>query len=141
MPPKPKLLFRAYSELKLEGALATEQRRSAALEESLAIARKNAREAGVGKLIEFREGDAVKLPLPSDEGLIVCNPPYGERMLEQKSAQQLYADFGRRVRGADGWKKYIISSEPDFEHFFGAPAKKKRKLYNGRLQCNLYMYF
>jgi len=108
---------------------------------SLEIACENARKAGVGGMIEFRAGDATKLPLPCDTGLIVCNPPYGERMLEQKSAQQLYADFGRRVRGADGWKKYIISSEPDFEHFFGAPAKKKRKLYNGRLQCNLYMYF
>jgi putative N6-adenine-specific DNA methylase len=108
---------------------------------SLEIARENARKAGVARYIEFREGDATKLPLPCDTGLIVCNPPYGERMLEQNSAQRLYADFGRHLKFADGWKKYIISSEPEFEHYYGTPAKKKRKLYNGRLQCNLYMYF
>ena len=109
--------------------------------ESLAIAKENARKAGVAKLIEFREADATKEPLPCDRGLIVCNPPYGERMLEQRSAQKLYHEFGRHIRFADGWKKYIISSEPEFEHYFGKPAAKKRKLYNGRLQCNVYMYF
>ena len=108
---------------------------------SLQIAKENARKAGVGRLIDFREGDATKLPLPCDKGLIVCNPPYGERMLEQRAAQRLYHDFGRHIRFSDGWKKYIISSEPEFEHYFGAQAAKKRKLYNGRLQCNVYMYF
>ena len=96
---------------------------------SLEIAQQNARKAGVGKLIEFREADATKMSLPADKGLIVCNPPYGERMLEQRSAQRLYSAFGRHLKYADGWKKYIISSV------------KKRKLYNGRLQCNVYMYY
>ena len=108
---------------------------------ALDIARDNARKAGVGKLIDFREADATKMNLPTDKGLMVCNPPYGERMLEQRSAQQLYRAFGRHVKFADGWKKYIISSEPEFEHYFGKQATKKRKLYNGRLQCNVYMYF
>ena len=108
---------------------------------SLDIARANARKAGVAGYIEFKEGDATKLPLPTDRGLIVCNPPYGERMLEQRSAQQLYRHLGRHLRFADGWKKYIISSEPEFEHYFGKQAVKKRKLYNGRLQCNVYMYY
>ena len=100
-----------------------------------------ARKAGVGKLIEFREADATKMSLPTDKGLLVCNPPYGERMLEQRSAQRLYGGFGRHLKYADGWKKYIISSEPEFEHYFGRQAVKKRKLYNGRLQCNVYMYY
>ena len=65
------------------------------------------------------------MSLPSDRGLIVCNPPYGERMLEQRSAQRLYQAFGRHIKFADGWKKYIISSEPEFEHYFGKPAAKK----------------
>lgn len=108
---------------------------------SLSIAIANAKKAGVSKYIEFREGDATKLPLPAPSGLIVCNPPYGERMMEQRSAQQLMRAFGRHLRYADGWSKYIISSEAEFEHWFGAPATKKRKLYNGRLQCNLYMYY
>lgn len=109
--------------------------------ESLEIARENARKAGVGRLIEFREGDATKLPLPAESGVLVCNPPYGERMLEQRSAQRLYQELGRHLRYADKWKKYIISSEPEFEHYFGTAATKKRKLYNGRLQCNVYMYY
>lgn len=108
---------------------------------SLEIAQQNARKAGVGKLIEFCEADATKMSLPTDKGLLVCNPPYGERMLEQRSAQRLYGAFGRHLKYADGWKKYIISSEPEFEHYFGRQAVKKRKLYNGRLQCNVYMYY
>ena len=108
---------------------------------SLEIAKENAKKAGVAKWIEFCEADATKMSLPSDRGVIVCNPPYGERMLEQRSAQRLYQAFGRHLKFADGWKKYIISSEPEFEHYFGKPAVKKRKLYNGRLQCNVYMYF
>ncbi len=108
---------------------------------ALEIARQNARKAGVGDRIEFRAADAVRERFPAESGLIVCNPPYGERMLEQQSARQLIARFGAHVRGADGWKTYIISSEPEFEHDFGRPAAKKRKLYNGRLQCNVYMYF
>ena len=108
---------------------------------SLAIAIANAKKAGVSKYIEFREADATRESLPCDCGVIVCNPPYGERMLEQRSAQQLMRQFGRHLRFADGWKKYIISSEPEFEHYFGKQATKKRKLYNGRLQCNVYMYF
>ena len=108
---------------------------------SLAIAIANAKKAGVSKCIEFREADATRESLPCDHGVIVCNPPYGERMLEQRSAQQLMRQFGRHLRFADGWKKYIISSEPEFEHYFGKQATKKRKLYNGRLQCNVYMYF
>lgn len=108
---------------------------------SLGIAIGNAKKAGVSGLIEFREADATKLSLPAPSGTIVCNPPYGERMLEQRSAQQLYRQMGQHWRFSDGWHKYIISSEPEFEHYFGTPATKKRKLYNGRLQCNLYMYF
>ena len=108
---------------------------------TLSIAIANAKKAGVAKYIDFREADATKMSLPCDTGVLVCNPPYGERMLEQRSAQQLMRAFGRHLKFADGWKKYIISSEPEFEHYFGKQATKKRKLYNGRLQCNVYMYF
>ena len=105
---------------------------------SLAMA--NARKAGVADCIDFRDGDATKMSLPAQEGVIICNPPYGQRMMEQKSAQGLYAALGRHLKFADGWKKYIITSEPEFEHYFGARADKKRKLYNGMIQCNYYMY-
>ena len=105
---------------------------------SLAMA--NARKAGVGNVIEFRDGDATKMSLPAESGIIICNPPYGQRMLEQQSAQRLYQAFGRHLKFADGWKKYIITSEPEFEHYFGRRADKKRKLYNGMIKCDYYMY-
>ena len=109
-------------------------------ENSLEIAKANAVKAGVAKYVTFRQGDATRLPLPCDRGAICCNPPYGERMLEQKSAQRLYQAMGRHWKFADGWKKVIISSEPEFERCYGKAADKKRKLYNGRLQCYVYLY-
>ena len=105
---------------------------------SLSIA--NARKAGVSDCIQFRDGDATKMDLPAKEGVIICNPPYGQRMGEQKDAQRLYQAFGRHIKYADGWKKYIITSEPEFEHYFGKRADKKRKLYNGMIKCDYYMY-
>ena len=107
---------------------------------SLAIAVSNARKAGVDRLIRFEEADATKRDFPADKGVIVCNPPYGERMMEQRSAQRLYRALGKHLRFADGWQKFIISSEPEFEHYFGKQADKKRKLYNGMIQCNLFQY-
>jgi len=71
---------------------------------------------------------------------MATNPPYGERMLEQRQAQQLYRHFGRHVRYLDNWSMLLISSEAEFEYYFGKKADKKRKLYNGRLQCNVYQY-
>ena len=100
----------------------------------------NARKAGVADCIEFRDGDATKMSLPGDSGIIICNPPYGQRMMEQQSAQRLYAALGRHLKFADGWKKYIITSEPEFEHYFGRRADKKRKLYNGMIKCDYYMF-
>ena len=100
----------------------------------------NARKAGVGDVITFRDGDATKMSLPTDRGILICNPPYGQRMLEQQSAQRLYAALGRHLKFADGWSKFIITSEPEFEHYFGRRAAKKRKLYNGMIKCDLYMY-
>ncbi len=107
---------------------------------SVSLAMSNARKAGVEGLIQFRDGDATQMRPPAQEGILICNPPYGQRLLEQRSAQQLYAALGRHQKGADGWKKYIITSEPEFERYFGARADKRRKLYNGMIQCNYYMY-
>ena len=105
---------------------------------SLAMA--NARKAGVADVIQFRDGDATKMSLPAESGLIVCNPPYGERMMEQQSAQRLYAALGRHLKFANDWKKFVITSEPEFEHYFGCRADKKRKFYNGKIKCDYYMF-
>ena len=100
----------------------------------------NARKAGVADCITFKDGDATKMSLPTDSGILICNPPYGERMMEQQSAQRLYAALGRHLKFANDWKKYIITSEPEFEHYFGRRADKKRKFYNGKIKCDYYMF-
>jgi putative N6-adenine-specific DNA methylase len=100
----------------------------------------NARKAGVADCVTFKDGDATKMSLPADSGIIVCNPPYGERMMEQQSAQRLYSALGRHLKFANNWKKFVITSEPEFEHYFGKRADKKRKFYNGKIKCDYYMF-
>ena len=105
---------------------------------SLAFA--NARKAGVADCVTFKDGDATKMSLPAESGIIVCNPPYGERMMEQSSAQRLYGALGRHLKFANDWKQFVITSEPEFEHYFGRRADKKRKFYNGKIKCDYYMF-
>ena len=100
----------------------------------------NARKAGVADCVTFKDGDATKMSLPAESGIIISNPPYGERMMEQNSARGLYSALGRHLKFANDWKKFIITSEPEFEHYFGRRADKKRKFYNGKIKCDLYMY-
>ena len=100
----------------------------------------NARKAGVADAVTFKDGDATKMNLPTESGILVCNPPYGERMMEQHSAQRLYSAFGRHLKFANNWKKFVITSEPEFEHYFGKRADKKRKFYNGKIKCDYYMF-
>ena len=100
----------------------------------------NARKAGVSDCVTFKDGDATKMSLPAESGIIVCNPPYGERMMEQSSAKRLYSALGRHLKFANDWKQYVITSEPEFEHYFGRRADKKRKFYNGKIKCDYYMF-
>ena len=100
----------------------------------------NARKAGVSDCVTFKDGDATKMSLPCDSGILVCNPPYGERMMEQKSAQGLYKALGRHLKFANDWQKFVITSDPEFEHWFGKKADKKRKFYNGKIKCDYYMF-
>ncbi len=100
----------------------------------------NARKAGVSDCVTFADGDATKMSLPAESGILICNPPYGERMMEQHSAQRLYSALGRHLKFANDWKKFVITSEPEFEHWFGKRADKKRKFYNGKIKCDYYMF-
>lgn len=108
---------------------------------SLAIARSNAKKAGMEQYITFSQTDATHLTLPQGKGVIVTNPPYGQRMLEQRQAQQLLKQFGRCVGQQTDYPVYIISSEEELERYYGRRCTKKRKLYNGMIKCNLFMYY
>ena len=70
-----------------------------------------------------------------------ANPPYGERLLDRKQAEDLYRGFGSALSGLQNWSVYLLSSHPEFERCFGRQADKKRKLYNGMIKCDLFMYF
>lgn len=107
---------------------------------AIRIARENARKAGVENLIRFDVADAAKFARSEPGGIVVSNPPYGERMLEKEEASQLYRAFGKAALGLHQWKLFLLSSHNNFEQDLGRRADKKRKLYNGMIQCNLYMF-
>ncbi|MGO1713026.1 MAG: class I SAM-dependent RNA methyltransferase, partial [Senegalia sp. (in: firmicutes)] len=74
-------------------------------------------------------------------GVIITNPPYGERIGEKKQVDELYKQMGREFNDLRTWSKYIITSEENFEKLYGKKAAKKRKLYNGRIKIDYYQYF
>ena len=108
---------------------------------ALEIARRNAELAGVAEDIEFSQADALERVLPEGPGILLTNPPYGDRLLDAAQAEALYRGMGRAWRGAKDWRFYVLTSSLDFEKSFGRRAAKRRKLYNGSIPCQLYMYF
>ena len=109
--------------------------------QAVELARHNAELAGVEDCIRFEVADAGKFHRDSEYGQLVTNPPYGERLLEKKEAEDLYRMFGRALRELPPkWRVLVLSSHTEFERCFGRPADKKRKLYNGMLKCDVFMY-
>ena len=105
------------------------------------IARENAVRAGVDHLISFSVADACSFSRTTERGVIITNPPYGERLLDQKQAEELYRGFGAALSGTENWSLYLLSSHTEFGRCFGRQADKKRKLYNGMIKCDLFMYY
>ena len=108
--------------------------------DAISIALKHARNAGVDNKIHLQVADMRSLSSRYSHGVIITNPPYGERLLKEKELQNLYADFGKVYRSLDDWSAYVITSYGNFERYFGARADKTRKLYNSELECKLYRY-
>ena len=108
---------------------------------SVELTLQNAKKAGVAKYVSAAIGDVRNFIPPEHRCLTVTNPPYGERLLDIKAAEELYSVMGKRFLPGHGRKYYIISPHDEFERFFGRTADKRRKLYNGMIKCQLYMYF
>ena len=108
---------------------------------AIAIARENADRAGVSDIVRFEVADAAVFDRKTERGVIVTNPPYGERIMEKEQAEALYRAFGAAWRETENWQLYLLSSHTEFERCFGKTADKKRKLYNGMIKCDLFMYF
>jgi len=108
---------------------------------AIAIAKENAQRAGVADIVRFELADATAFERKTMRGVIVTNPPYGERIMEKQQAEELYRSFGRAYAQSENWQLYLLSSHTEFERCFGKQADKKRKLYNGMIKCDLFMYF
>ena len=105
------------------------------------LARHDAALAEVDDLVHFEVADATRFHWGGLRGRVVTNPPYGERLMEKREAEELYRAFGKAWgKFPEGWQLYLLSSHDQFERAFGARADKKRKLYNGMLRCDLFMY-
>ena len=110
-------------------------------EDMLDVTYENATRAGVEEYLNIFHADARKIKREERKGTVVCNPPYGERMMEEDEVRALYRDMGKTFAELYPWHVYIITSYPEFERSFGRVADKTHRLYNGMLPCTLYEYF
>ena len=105
------------------------------------IAKANAREAGLEDVIKLKQMRLQDLKTDKINGVIISNPPYGERLLDDKAVDILYNEMGQTFAPLKTWSKFILTSDEQFESKYGMKADKKRKLYNGTLRVDLYQYF
>ena len=109
--------------------------------EAISIAKYHAKRAGVEKHIRFSVADARSFTCTQKYGVLLSNPPYGERLSEEKEVRALMQGLGKTFRALPDWNAYILTSLPDFERYFGKNADKKKKLFNANLVCGFYSYF
>ncbi len=108
--------------------------------EALTLAERHVRQAGLEGRITLARRPLQELQLEGDRGVFLCNPPYGERLSDREHCRQLYGDLRRLQQRHSGWSLCAISSDPGFERAFGRRADKKRRLYNGRLECEFLTF-
>lgn len=108
--------------------------------EVVKAARQNARFAGVENMIHFQEKPLSELSSSKKYGFIITNPPYGERLEEQKDLPDLYKQMGEVFGALDTWSYYIITGYDDAEKYIGKKANKNRKIYNGMMKTYFYQY-
>lgn len=105
------------------------------------IAKANAFEAGLGDLIQFKQMQVKDFTTTKEYGVIVGNPPYGERLGDRSTVEKMYTDMGQAFSPYETWSVYMLTSNERFEECYGKPATKKRKLFNGFIQTNYYQYW
>ena len=109
-------------------------------ENVLRIAQSNAIEAGIGSDIDFKRMDVLELKTSLEYGCVITNPPYGERLGDDESAAEIYDDMADAFAPLTTWSIYVLTSHPGFERYFKRRANRKRKLYNGRIECHFFQY-
>ena len=108
---------------------------------AIEIARENARLAGVDDCITFEVKPLNEVTLPGEYGVMIANPPYGERLGEVKAVEDLYRYMGRLINADPTWSAYVLTSMEYFESLFGRRADAKRKLFNGRIKTDYYQFY
>jgi putative N6-adenine-specific DNA methylase len=106
----------------------------------LTLAERHARRAGVGRQVRFVKRPVAELVSEKERGVVVCNPPYGERIGEAAEVERLYRALGQASKRLPTWSFNVITAYQGFEKLFGRRADKRRKLYNGRIECQYYQY-
>ncbi|MCT8137983.1 class I SAM-dependent RNA methyltransferase [Anaerobacillus sp. CMMVII] len=101
----------------------------------------NAREAGFGDMLQFKQMQVKDISTKLEYGVIVGNPPYGERIGELAEVEHMYKEMGRAFAKLDTWSVYMLTSHEGFEELYGKKASKKRKLYNGNIKTDFYQFF
>lgn len=105
------------------------------------VARRNTVAAGLENVVKYKQMQLQDFRTEALDGVIVSNPPYGERLLNEDAVRTLYKEMGETFQSLETWSKYILTSDENFESAYGSKATKKRKLYNGTLRTDLYQYF
>lgn len=105
------------------------------------IAKQNAIKAGVSKHIEFKQMQLKDFRTKKENGVLVANPPYGDRLLSEEQAQNIYRQMGQTYEPLETWSKYILTSDLSFEEHYGKTATKKRKLYNGAIRTDYFQFW
>ncbi|HEL0607063.1 class I SAM-dependent RNA methyltransferase [Streptococcus equi subsp. zooepidemicus] len=105
------------------------------------LAKRNAEEAGLADVITFKQMRLQDFRTDKINGVIISNPPYGERLLDDKAVDILYNEMGQVFAPLATWSKFILTSDDHFEQKYGQKADKKRKLYNGTLRVDLYQFY
>ena len=108
--------------------------------EAVELALRHLRQAGLSGKVRFEVADARSCQLEGERGAFLCNPPYGERLSDRKECEELYREMGLLLRRHPGWTLSAITSHPGFERSFGRRADKKRRFYNGRLECEFMTF-
>lgn len=108
---------------------------------SILRARDNAENIGVNEDIQVFMKDMRDVDLEDNYGVVITNPPYGERMGDLGEVEELYLDFGRKMKDFETWSVYLLTSYERFEKLYGKKADRKRKLYNGRIKVDYYQFY
>lgn len=109
-------------------------------ESVIRMARYHAQQAGVADCIHFQRMDFNDIGTRFEGGFFITNPPYGERLMDEKAAQALYRKIRNAFNQFPTWGQYIIAADKEFERHYGKTAERRRKLYNGRIECTFYQY-